>query len=87
MGDVNGYEPDFTGYGVYYPPIVAAAERYGATADGHIGWTITEIESELRLGNSVVVWLTSDSKRTPPATGPHGTEPGSHGRSASTPCR
>ena len=39
MGDVNGYEPDFTGYGVYYPPIVAAAERYGATADGHTGWT------------------------------------------------
>ena len=24
VGDVNGYEPDFTGYGVYYPPIVAA---------------------------------------------------------------
>jgi uncharacterized protein YvpB len=66
VGDVNGYEPDFTGYGVYYPPIVAAAERYGATADGHLGWTITEIESELRLGDSVVVWLTSDFKAHAP---------------------
>ena len=43
VGDVNGYEPDFTGYGVYYPPIVAAANRYGANADGHTGWTIAEI--------------------------------------------
>ena len=66
VGDVNGYEPDFTGYGVYYPPIVVAAERYGATADGHLGWTITEIESELRLGDSVVVWLTSDFKAHAP---------------------
>jgi uncharacterized protein YvpB len=62
VGDVNGYEPDFTGYGVYYPPIAAAAERYGAVADGHTGWTIAEIVAQLRLGSSVVIWLTSDFK-------------------------
>jgi uncharacterized protein YvpB len=62
VGDVNGYEPRFTGYGVYYAPIVAAAERYGATADGHTGWTIAEIVAQLRLGNAVVIWLTSDFK-------------------------
>lgn len=62
VGDVNGYEPSFTGYGVYYPPIVAAAERYGAAADGHTGWTVPEIVAQLRAGNSVVVWLTSDFK-------------------------
>jgi uncharacterized protein YvpB len=62
VGDVNGYEPDFTGYGVYYPPIVAAAEQFGATADGHTGWTVAAIVAQLRLGNSVVVWLTSDFK-------------------------
>ena len=39
---------DYTGYGVYYPPIVAAAERYGALADGHTGWTIAEIVAQLR---------------------------------------
>jgi uncharacterized protein YvpB len=62
VGDVNGYEPSYTGYGVYYPPIVAAAERFGATAVGHTGWTVAAIEAQLRLGNSVVVWLTSDFK-------------------------
>ncbi len=62
VGDVNGYEPDFTGYGVYYPPIVAAAQRYGAHAAGHTGWTVAEIIAQVREGNSVVVWLTSDFK-------------------------
>jgi uncharacterized protein YvpB len=62
VGDVNGYEPSYTGYGVYYPPIVAAAERYGADAEGRTGWTVAEIVAELREGNSVVVWLTSDFK-------------------------
>lgn len=66
VGDVNGYEPDFTGYGVYYPPIVAAAERYGATADGHMNWTIAEIIAQLRAGNSVIIWLTSDFKAHAP---------------------
>ncbi len=62
VGDVNGYEPSFTGYGVYYPPIVAAAEHFGATAVGRTGWTVAEIVAQLREGNSVVVWLTSDFK-------------------------
>jgi uncharacterized protein YvpB len=66
VGDVHGYEPSFTGYGVYYPPIVAAAQRYGAQADGHMGWTIAEIIAQVRAGNSVVVWLTSDFKAHTP---------------------
>jgi uncharacterized protein YvpB len=66
VGDVHGYEPSFTGYGVYYPPIVAAAQRYGAQADGHMGWTIPEIIAQVRAGNSVVVWLTSDFKAHTP---------------------
>lgn len=60
VGDVNGYEPSFTGYGVYYPPILAAAQRYGATAQGGVGWTVPEIVLQLHEGNAVVVWLTSD---------------------------
>jgi uncharacterized protein YvpB len=66
VGDVNGYEPSFTGYGVYYPPIVAAAERYGAQADGRTGWTIAEIIAQVRAGNAVVVWLSSDFKAHTP---------------------
>jgi uncharacterized protein YvpB len=66
VGDVNGYEPSYTGYGVYYPPILAAAQRYGATAQGGLGWTVPEIVQQLREGNSVVVWLTSDFKAHTP---------------------
>ena len=66
VGDVNGYEPAFTGYGVYYPPIAAAAEHYGAHADGHTGWTVAAIIDQLRAGNSVVVWLTSDFRAHTP---------------------
>ena len=66
VGDVNGYEPSFTGYGVYYPPILAAAQRYGATAHGGLGWTVPEIVQQLRDGDSVVVWLTSDFKAHTP---------------------
>jgi uncharacterized protein YvpB len=62
VGDVNGYEPSFTGYGVYYPPIAAAAQRYGAQVQAGVGWTVPEIILQLREGNSVVVWLTSDFK-------------------------
>ncbi len=57
VGNVYGAESRYTGYGVYYPPIVAAAERAGATADGHTGWTTSEIEAEVRAGNPVVVWV------------------------------
>jgi uncharacterized protein YvpB len=66
VGDVNGYEPAFTGYGVYYPPIAATAEHFGAHADGHTGWTVAAIIDQLRAGNSVVVWLTSDFRAHTP---------------------
>lgn len=66
VGDVNGYEPSFTGYGVYYPPVAAAAKRYGAQVQAGLGWTVPEITLQLREGNSVVVWLTSDFKAHTP---------------------
>lgn len=66
VGDVNGYEPSYTGYGVYYPPVLAAAQRYGATAHGGLGWTVPDVVQQLREGNSVVVWLTSDFKAHSP---------------------
>lgn len=57
VGNVNGSENNYTGYGVYYPPIVAVAERAGAPAVGHTGWTTVQIESQIRRGNPVVVWV------------------------------
>jgi uncharacterized protein YvpB len=56
VGNVYGSETNYTGYGVYYPPIAAVAERAGATVDARTGWTTSEIEYELQLGRPVVVW-------------------------------
>jgi uncharacterized protein YvpB len=60
VGNVYGSETRYTGYGVYYPPIAAAAERVGATTDAGTGWTTAQIESQLRLGHPVVVWINAN---------------------------
>ncbi len=39
VGNVYGSEANYTGYGVYYPPIAAVAELAGATTDARTGWT------------------------------------------------
>lgn len=57
VGNVYGSETRYTGYGVYYPPIAAAAERVGATTDARTGWTTSQIEAQLRQGHPVVVWI------------------------------
>ena len=57
VGNVNGSEASFTGYGVYEAPIAAVAEVAGAAAVGHTGWTAVEIEDEVRAGNPVVIWV------------------------------
>jgi len=56
VGNVNGSETNYTGYGVYYPPIAAVAQRAGATVDAHTGWTIAQIEYQIQLGHPVIVW-------------------------------
>jgi uncharacterized protein YvpB len=56
VGNVYGSETNYTGYGVYYPPIAAVAELAGATTDARTGWTTSQIEAQLRLGHPVVVW-------------------------------
>ncbi len=60
VGNVNGSEAGFTGYGVYEAPIAAVAQLAGATAVGHTGWTAVEIEDEVRAGNPVVIWVNFD---------------------------
>jgi uncharacterized protein YvpB len=57
VGNVDGSETSYTGYGVYYPPIAAVAESAGAAAVGHSGWTTAQIEAEVGAGNPVVVWV------------------------------
>ena len=52
VGNVDGSETNYTGYGVYYPPIAAAAERAGATVLARTGWTTSQIEFQIQLGPS-----------------------------------
>ena len=56
VGNVDGSETDYTGYGVYYPPIAAVAQRAGATVLARTGWTTSQIEFQIQLGHPVVVW-------------------------------
>jgi uncharacterized protein YvpB len=57
VGDVQGQEANFTGYGVYSGPIAAAAAQFGAHADTRTGWTVSTIEQQISQGNPVVVWV------------------------------
>jgi hypothetical protein len=54
VGNVRG-SFTVTGYGVYYPPIVAAAEAAGATAAGHEHWAPSQLYAEVAAGNPVIV--------------------------------
>jgi uncharacterized protein YvpB len=54
VGDVRGVWLK-TGYGVYYPPIAAAAQVAGAGAVGHEGWLPAQLYSEVAMGHPVVV--------------------------------
>jgi uncharacterized protein YvpB len=56
VGNVYGSEGNFTGYGVYYPPIAAVAARAGASTLARTGWTTAQIEAQIVLGHPVVVW-------------------------------
>jgi len=56
VGNVDGSETNYTGYGVYYPPIAAVAKRAGATVLARTGWTTSQIEYQIQLGHPVVVW-------------------------------
>ncbi|HYA00433.1 MAG TPA: C39 family peptidase [Candidatus Binatia bacterium] len=57
VGNVRGSEPNFTGYGVYYPPIAAVADSYGLVAEAGSAWTLDDLTAELSAGNPVVVWV------------------------------
>lgn len=54
VGNVRG-SFTVTGYGVYYPPIVAAAEAAGATAIGHEHWLPSQLYAAVAAGNPVIV--------------------------------
>jgi uncharacterized protein YvpB len=63
VGRIDGSEPRHTGYGVYYPPIAAAAQAAGRAADGREGWDPWAIYDEVALGHPAVIWV--DATFTP----------------------
>lgn len=54
VGDVRGVWLK-TGYGVYYPPIAAAAQVAGAGAVGREGWSPAQLYNEVARGHPVLV--------------------------------
>ena len=56
VGNVYGSESQFTGYGVYYPPIAAVAALAGATTIAGPDGRPVRSRRRLQLGHPVVVW-------------------------------
>jgi uncharacterized protein YvpB len=57
VGNIDGSEPLHTGYGVYDPPVAAAAQAAGRPAsEGREGWDPWAIYDEVGLGHPAVVW-------------------------------
>jgi uncharacterized protein YvpB len=57
VGNVNGSEPGFTGYGVYDPPVAVAAERAGAAATALENVDPQVLYQQVLDGNPAVVWV------------------------------
>jgi uncharacterized protein YvpB len=61
VGDPNGSEVKNTGYGVYWPPIQAAATHFGAPVAGAgQGIAPGTIYAAVKAGGPVIVWVTFD---------------------------
>ncbi len=61
VGDPNGSEVQQTGYGVYWPPISAAAAAFGGpVAKAGEGIAPSAVYSAVRAGHPAQVWVTFD---------------------------
>ncbi|MEA2646863.1 MAG: hypothetical protein QOE92_1946 [Chloroflexota bacterium] len=61
VGDVNGSEANYTGYGVYAPPIARAATAFGGSVlfQGE-GFAPAEVYKAILAGHPVVTWINYD---------------------------
>ena len=57
VGSVNGSEPAFTGYGVYWPPLERVATSLGHYASGGQDWTAQDVYLQLSEGHPVIIWI------------------------------
>lgn len=58
VGDPNGSEVAGTGFGVYHPPVAAAARSYGlgVSAAGQ-GISLAQLRSQVTQGHPAIVWV------------------------------
>lgn len=63
VGDVRGHEYDHTGYGVYAPPIAAAAQHFGARVLRSGSVPAADLYAHLAAGHPAVAWLPFDGSR------------------------
>ena len=65
VGSIDGSEVRRTGYGVYDPPVAAAARAAGVQAVGREGWDPWTIYDEVALGHPAVIWTDTTFTRVP----------------------
>jgi uncharacterized protein YvpB len=66
VGDINGSE-GATGWGVYSPPVAAAAQSYGRQATAITGISASQIAQAIYADNPVVLWGFNGSRVLPDA--------------------
>jgi len=60
VGNVNGSESNYTGYGTFYPPLVRIAQAHGAKILAYGSMNAATIYARLIAGHPVVVFATWD---------------------------
>jgi len=60
VGNVNGSESNFTGYGTYYPPLVRIAQAHGARIIAYGSMSAATIYARVIAGHPVVAFATWD---------------------------
>lgn len=55
VGNISGKQ-NTTGYGVYWDPIAMAARVWRGGSQSFTGWSISDLTTEIKNGNPVVVW-------------------------------
>jgi uncharacterized protein YvpB len=60
VGNVNGSESNYTGYGTYYPPLVRAARAHGASLIAYGSMSAATIYARVIAGHPVVAFATWD---------------------------
>ena len=60
VGNVNGSESNYTGYGTFYPPLVRIAKAHGANVIAYGSMNAATIYARLIAGHPVVVFATWD---------------------------